>query len=1047
MTAGLGGLGYGEDAVAAKLSLDLPNDSEGILKHIAEYAGSIQTSMEATARYTGSYVQYLKSFPDIQRSVNDLQKEQLDILRNTQSVMDSMRASSGGAGFFNAGVGPMGQPTGYSEAGRTIPGAYYNQNGERLPPGYERHTPNAQWQNNSGYNQQQPAPGSYQEELQRQHQVLGRVNERAATGANGAPQVNPADINQLSRSFEPYFDALYRGLKEYLAKQDSDTADPNRISENSNRQGERREEEIDRARERRQRRQRPPNDPDSNPDNDGDGYPDLGGSLQRGIRSQSSGAASGINDLARIFTPGGSNAARVGALSRLIGRTGDPGNEDDHGSGLAGLLGRAAAANPGGAGGLLSSLPVWAKGAGIAGAVVAGGALAFNAVQNVGEGIQSLRNQDLRTHSLAGGLGVETDVRLMGLNPLITNEQSREIIMGALKTGSQGKSYDSAVGFIKDNLINMNIDVAKSVDLLKTNVDLGNQSIESLKFNLLNNQSLAQLGSATTEQIANQFGVLNNTAITGAGINAESASASASFASSVFNQAGPNGQPSPLGTPDSNGLSAWTRIVNAVLTNAAFTSRIRNKYVPNATPANTWDELAKQGPDAVNKGIYNLLQDLASKATSVDQFNAEMQVYGVYQAVGNASLMKTLYETLRDKKQTPIQDATNQQAELGTQEIGGVNALDLPTFEEYKKQDGNSGKTIEDYHHFLNDAGNGSGDIKGTLLGNIAKSNPKAVIVDPDGKAHIIDAGSKEQAVGLAKGTWKIVDSGMDINAERNDDGSLSTQGIVTSEGNTLPSPNLSWQEELDNLNLKDAPAITSGQGFSVPGAASSSGTAGTSGTGGACFLADTLILTPTGYTKIQDLREGDLVISEHGEISTIGSIDVVPKTTYFNINHEVKVTKEHPFYTDKGIKEVQDIYIGDMLITEWGKEKVFFIEEEESYTEFLVYNLIDVLPSHNYFANGFMVHNKGRGGGFDANGNWTDPNSSASGGSVNMGGKPGAGQGGSFALTPEAKKLLQWLPWPGSVPTDTNTNQANSGENGKTKNSNPSTLFQLFGG
>ena len=75
------------------------------------------------------------------------------------------------------------------------------------------------------------------------------------------------------------------------------------------------------------------------------------------------------------------------------------------------------------------------KGLAFGGAGVAAGAALFNMVQNVGEQIGEFRNQDIHNHTLGGGMGVQKDIMLMSLNPLLSSEQSREIIMGALKSG------------------------------------------------------------------------------------------------------------------------------------------------------------------------------------------------------------------------------------------------------------------------------------------------------------------------------------------------------------------------------------------------------------------------------------------------------------------------------------------------------------------------------------------------------------------------------------------------------------------------------------
>jgi len=132
------------------------------------------------------------------------------------------------------------------------------------------------------------------------------------------------------------------------------------------------------------------------------------------------------------------------------------------------------------------------------------------------------------------------------------------------------------------------------------------------------------------------------------------------------------------------------------------------------------------------------------------------------------------------------------------------------------------------------------------------------------------------------------------------------------------------------------------------------------------CFLAGTEIETPNGVVPIETLKAGDEVISFNEktklkEVSKIGSIDIFQKESYYIINDTIKVTGEHPFYTNKGIVEVQNFDSTHTLINTNG-EKISignFKKIQESVT---VYNLLDVLPNNNYYAEKFLVHNKGGG-------------------------------------------------------------------------------------
>lgn len=138
---------------------------------------------------------------------------------------------------------------------------------------------------------------------------------------------------------------------------------------------------------------------------------------------------------------------------------------------------------------------------------------------------------------------------------------------------------------------------------------------------------------------------------------------------------------------------------------------------------------------------------------------------------------------------------------------------------------------------------------------------------------------------------------------------------------------------------------------------------------GGGCFLADTMILTKpanewsTDSTKIQDLEAGDKIVSlneKNGkhEMATIGRIDKLVADSYFIINGSVKATKEHPFYTTDGIKIVGELRIGDTLQTFYGEEEITSLERVDE--DVVIYNLISVEPNNNYYADDYLVHNKG---------------------------------------------------------------------------------------
>jgi hypothetical protein len=142
-------------------------------------------------------------------------------------------------------------------------------------------------------------------------------------------------------------------------------------------------------------------------------------------------------------------------------------------------------------------------------------------------------------------------------------------------------------------------------------------------------------------------------------------------------------------------------------------------------------------------------------------------------------------------------------------------------------------------------------------------------------------------------------------------------------------------------------------------------------GGGGGCFGGETSILTPEGSKAIEQLHPGDRIISynfstHHQEEGTIGNIEIIFSPDYYLINHQTKVTGTHPFYlqTTKGIRltEVQNLNQGDRLINS-ENSSIVISSIEHIPQPISVYNLISINPNHNFYADGFLVHNKGSGG------------------------------------------------------------------------------------
>ena len=156
-------------------------------------------------------------------------------------------------------------------------------------------------------------------------------------------------------------------------------------------------------------------------------------------------------------------------------------------------------------------------------------------------------------------------------------------------------------------------------------------------------------------------------------------------------------------------------------------------------------------------------------------------------------------------------------------------------------------------------------------------------------------------------------------------------------------------------------------------------------GGGGTCFIKDTMINTPNGKIRITDLKVGDVVYGyDDGEIVkakvlTLFVHDDKPYETRivkFDSGISFEVTPEHMVYVvDKDWIPVGDLVIGDnMLKLDGTHDKIVNISINNILEP--VYNF--ETETHNYFAEGILVHNSksapgGTGGGGSSDGSVGD--------------------------------------------------------------------------
>jgi hypothetical protein len=150
----------------------------------------------------------------------------------------------------------------------------------------------------------------------------------------------------------------------------------------------------------------------------------------------------------------------------------------------------------------------------------------------------------------------------------------------------------------------------------------------------------------------------------------------------------------------------------------------------------------------------------------------------------------------------------------------------------------------------------------------------------------------------------------------------------------------------------------------------------------GSCFTAGTLVLMADGSAKaIENILIGDLLAGQDGSVNEVTAFDhpLLGSRKLYSINgSEFFVTAEHPFFTKEGWKAIDPaatakenpelkvgiLKPGDHLVLANGEtEEISAIDSRDAAPDTQLYNFI-LKGNHSYFANNYLVHNKGGGGG-----------------------------------------------------------------------------------
>ena len=461
MTSGFGQ--QGDDEVVARLSVDVPPESAAGLQSIARQARDLRTTMEAIAKSQGDYNRYVQQLPELLRRAEQAQ-ERFTAQAN-QLDPRSPSSSSGGTG------------------------------GSRVPTAAE---------SASMVREMMSAPG-FQQMVTTIAAAAGGVGvgavagmttnvNQATGGAPGQPTANPGQVRSVAAAME---ELRARDPRQYanLMAQHGAGPTPSGTPAPTPGSGSGGGPPADPRNERNTGPEAPVAPPDWLASGRQAEQQALG-VLSKILSQTSSGGNMGVLTTAGILGQGAvgtglniqrqlqqriehhaAEAVRLDQARAQAYRDNLPLHEQDE---LERDAARAAARAS-----QLNRVAGVGRGITRAGAVVGLAAGAGTATQEVGEWMQRHRNVGLvRGGGFQEGFAFEAGIRQMAMNPFLSTEQSRRIMMEALSKGYTGKEFDTITEFMAQNLRDLNIDTATSMRMVTQQRNIGGQSMESIEMDL-----------------------------------------------------------------------------------------------------------------------------------------------------------------------------------------------------------------------------------------------------------------------------------------------------------------------------------------------------------------------------------------------------------------------------------------------------------------------------------------------------------------------------------------------------------------------------------
>jgi hypothetical protein len=436
------GFEYRDDSIVARLAVEVPASALTDMDQVRDRASAVRTEMEAIARATGDWSQYLQAIPQITEQANQAYRNMITSLERMSYIQNEL-----GGGHPNVSISgaPSGGPKGGAQPYSTAAPAGYTDPFMGLPG-------------------QGMGMGMMGAQTYMQSMMMSDPRMFANMAAQRGYPVNPAQLGLVGGAVAAQQGAAPHtggGMGQGANPPGAMTPQATQASRNSAAQP----DPTNGGTPASSEPQRTPATP--HPDTPAwqqmlNTVSATAGSVMNETRSGMSGRGGGL-------IAGG--AAALSAIGRIGGNAGGGGGDDGGGTG-------------GGVGGGSGSMGSWgrvAAGAGMAGIGLGVAAKGLGKIQDAGEQIQQYRN--LGAESGGGaveGAGFEIQARMMALNPFITLDQSRSIMQSALKNGYTGKEFDTVTGFMADNLKEMNMSSSQSMQIFQSIVEKGHGSVKDL---------------------------------------------------------------------------------------------------------------------------------------------------------------------------------------------------------------------------------------------------------------------------------------------------------------------------------------------------------------------------------------------------------------------------------------------------------------------------------------------------------------------------------------------------------------------------------------